>query len=80
LVKIELLLESLRSGFTRDVVFRIKDIVPEFQPENGGQRTTAASFAEDGAEKFTGKRTIPSPSVPMAATDMHSLDPDELLL
>jgi FlaA1/EpsC-like NDP-sugar epimerase len=79
-IKIELLLESLRSGFTHDVVSRIKEIVPEFQPENGGPKTAAASVAEDRAEKFTGKRTISSPSVPMTATDTHSLDPDELLL
>ena len=39
LIKVELLLESLRSGFTRDVVQKIKEIVPEFQPENGGPRT-----------------------------------------
>ncbi len=36
LIKIEMLLESLRNGFSRDVVQRIKEIVPEFQPENGG--------------------------------------------
>jgi len=36
LIKIEMLLESLRNGFSRDVVQRIKEIVPEFQPEKGG--------------------------------------------
>lgn len=36
LIKIEMLLESLRNGFSRDVTQRIKEIVPEFQPENGG--------------------------------------------
>jgi FlaA1/EpsC-like NDP-sugar epimerase len=41
LIKIEMLLESLRNGFSRDVVQRIKEIVPEFQPENGGPGTEA---------------------------------------
>jgi FlaA1/EpsC-like NDP-sugar epimerase len=38
LIKVEILLESLRSGFSRDVVQKIKEIVPEFQPENGGPK------------------------------------------
>ena len=41
LIRIEMLLESLRNGFSRDVVQRIKEIVPEFQPENGGPGTEA---------------------------------------
>jgi FlaA1/EpsC-like NDP-sugar epimerase len=36
LIKIEMLLESFRSGFSRDVIEKIKEIVPEFQPEKGG--------------------------------------------
>jgi FlaA1/EpsC-like NDP-sugar epimerase len=43
LIKIEMLLEALRNGFSRDVVQRIKEIVPEFQPENGGPGTQAPS-------------------------------------
>ncbi len=39
LIKIEMLLESFRTGFSRDVVQKIKEIVPEFQPENGGPGT-----------------------------------------
>ena len=40
-LKIETLLESLRSGFSRDVLQKIKEIVPEFQPENGGPNPPA---------------------------------------
>jgi FlaA1/EpsC-like NDP-sugar epimerase len=40
-IKIDQLLESLRSGFSRDVVQKIKEIVPEFQPENGGPKKPA---------------------------------------
>jgi len=36
LLKVEMLLESLRNGSSRDTVQKIKEIVPEFQPENGG--------------------------------------------
>jgi FlaA1/EpsC-like NDP-sugar epimerase len=43
LIRIEQLLESLRSGFSRDVVQKIKEIVPEFQPENGGPKSLTPS-------------------------------------
>jgi FlaA1/EpsC-like NDP-sugar epimerase len=41
---IETLLESVRAGFSRDVLQKIKDIVPEFQPENGGPTSPIQSF------------------------------------
>jgi hypothetical protein len=57
-----MLIESLRNGFSRDVVQRIKEIVPEFQPENGGPGTQAPtpgvaaleiprSFSPDGEQQ-----------------------------
>jgi len=39
LIKVEMLLESLRGGSSRDIVHRVKEIVPEYQPENGGPKT-----------------------------------------
>jgi FlaA1/EpsC-like NDP-sugar epimerase len=82
-VKIELLLESLRSGFTHDVVSRIKEVVPEFQPENGGPRTVAVSVVSDSTEVHdasTVKRTIPGPVVPVVTTNAHALEVNELSL
>ena len=37
LEKTEQLLESLKDGITKTMIEKIKEIVPEFQPENGGQ-------------------------------------------
>jgi FlaA1/EpsC-like NDP-sugar epimerase len=50
LIKIEMLLEALRNGYSRDVVQRIKEIVPEFQPEKGGpgMQVTPRDEAERG--------------------------------
>jgi len=50
LIKIEMLLESLRNGFSRDVVQRIKEIVPEFQPEKGGPGMQTPSPGEAARE------------------------------
>jgi FlaA1/EpsC-like NDP-sugar epimerase len=36
LEKIEHLLESLQDGFSQTTIEKVRDIVPEFQPENGG--------------------------------------------
>jgi FlaA1/EpsC-like NDP-sugar epimerase len=41
---VETLLESLQGGFSRDVMQKIKGIVPEFQPENGGPSSPMQSF------------------------------------
>ncbi len=49
LIQVEMLLESLRSGFSRDVVQKIKDIVPEFQPENGGPKVPTQSLGKSDA-------------------------------
>jgi FlaA1/EpsC-like NDP-sugar epimerase len=65
LIKVEMLLESLRSGFSRDVVQKIKEIVPEFQPENGGPKTMSPVVSLDTVETFDpwqGKTMVPGPS------------------
>lgn len=41
LINIEMLMEALRNGFSGDVARMIQEIVPEFQPENGGPRRQA---------------------------------------
>jgi len=41
LIQIEMLMESLRNGFSGDVARKIQEIVPEFQPENGGPKKQA---------------------------------------
>ena len=51
LIKVEILLESLRSGFSRDVIQKIKEIVPEFQPENGGPKTLVPSPLNHNVEQ-----------------------------
>ncbi|MHB8845085.1 MAG: polysaccharide biosynthesis protein [Nitrospirota bacterium] len=81
-VKIELLLEALRSGFSRDVVSRIKEIVPEFQPENGGPKTVA-SAGVSGVEtqgQSRGRNTVPGPVVPIGIAKPLSHKPGELVL
>jgi FlaA1/EpsC-like NDP-sugar epimerase len=44
LEKIDCLLESLEHGFSQNTVEKIKEIVPEFQPENGGPESSLASM------------------------------------
>ena len=56
LVKVEILLESLRSGFSRDIVQKLKEIVPEFQPENGG----AENIRSTAVRSPLGAMRIPS--------------------
>jgi FlaA1/EpsC-like NDP-sugar epimerase len=59
LIKIEMLLESFRSGFSRDVLEKIKEIVPEFQPENGGPETQASplgSVTRDAPRSLSSER------------------------
>jgi len=47
---VETLMDSLQGGFSRDVLQKIKDIVPEFQPENGGPATPTPSFHNNNYE------------------------------
>jgi FlaA1/EpsC-like NDP-sugar epimerase len=46
-MKVEMLLESLRNGFSQDVIDKIKEIVPEFQPKSGGPRPSASGQRHD---------------------------------
>lgn len=58
---IETLLESLQGGFSRDVLHKIKDIVPEFQPENGGPSSPMQSFRNYSYEVSRVKDEQPIP-------------------
>jgi FlaA1/EpsC-like NDP-sugar epimerase len=49
--KIELLIDSLRNGFSGKDLDKIKDIVVDFRPENGGPRTHMESLLYDSSEK-----------------------------
>lgn len=40
----ELFLKLNQEGFTQEIVAKVKEIVPEFQPENGGPRTHGQSL------------------------------------
>jgi FlaA1/EpsC-like NDP-sugar epimerase len=51
LEKVEGLLGSLQNGFSPEVVHKIKEIVPDYQPENGGPRTHAESLLYNSSEK-----------------------------
>jgi FlaA1/EpsC-like NDP-sugar epimerase len=68
LIKVETLLESLRSGFSRDVVQKIKEIVPEFQPENGGPKTLAQPLPDHSLEKYGSLLNSKMTSLTHAAT------------
>ena len=48
LVKIEHLIESLRSGFSQTTLEKIREIVPEFQPENGGPESRKTKLRDYG--------------------------------
>jgi len=67
LIKIEQLLESLRNGFSRDVVQKIKEIVPEFQPENGGPKSPVPSAPDDRSGKSGSLPSSTMTSLPHAA-------------
>jgi FlaA1/EpsC-like NDP-sugar epimerase len=82
-VKIELLMESLRSGFSHDVVSRIKEIVPEFQPENGGPEIIVPALREGSTELFDrlpGKRMVPGSTANIVTTDARALKVNDLPL
>jgi FlaA1/EpsC-like NDP-sugar epimerase len=74
LIKVEILLESLRSGFSRDVVHKIKEIVPEFQPENGGPKTFVQAPLDHRLEKCSPLPNNTKTSITHAAmikSDIH---------
>ncbi len=48
--KIEGLLESLQNGFSQDTIKKIKEIVPGFQPENGGPRHSLVDISDFTSE------------------------------
>ncbi len=50
LSKVANLMESFENNFSGDVLQKIKDIVPEFQPENGGPASPAQSFRNHSYE------------------------------
>jgi FlaA1/EpsC-like NDP-sugar epimerase len=70
LKKVDNLLEALRNGFPRDIVETIKDIVLEYQPENGGPKTSEQSLRDYSYEVSRGD-TSPEPEV-MIDDVMHS--------
>lgn len=73
---VETLMESLQGGFSRDVLQKIKDIVPEFQPENGGPTPAAQSFRNYSYEV---SRVKDKQSTPMAPIDKPEIRPDDLI-
>ena len=46
----ELFLKLNQDGFTQEIVAKVKEIVPEFQPENGGPRTHVQSLRSTSYE------------------------------
>ncbi len=46
LEKVEHMLESLKDGFSQTTIETIRDIVPEFQPENGGPGSSMMSLRD----------------------------------
>jgi FlaA1/EpsC-like NDP-sugar epimerase len=77
---VETLLESLQGGFTRDILQKIKDIVPEFQPENGGPQTPAQSFRNYSYEVSRVKDEQPALSPRLDTPEGHSNGSRESLL
>ena len=73
---VETLLESLRAGFSRDVLQKIKDIVPEFQPENGGPQTPMQSFRNYSYEV---SRLKEEQSMPIAPGNKPEILPNDAI-
>ena len=73
---IESLLDSLQEGFSRDVLQKIKGIVPEFQPENGGPSSPMQSFRNYSYEVSRVKEDQ-SPST--APIDKLDIRPDDAI-
>ncbi len=46
LEKVEQMLESLQDGFSQTTMEKVKEIVPEFQPENGGPGTSTMALKD----------------------------------
>jgi FlaA1/EpsC-like NDP-sugar epimerase len=73
---VETLLESLQEGFSRDVLQKIKDIVPEFQPENGGPSSPMQSFRNYSYEV---SRVKEERSTNIAPIDKLDIRPDDVI-
>ncbi len=66
LADVEQMLESLRNRFSREVAEKIKKIVPDFQPENGGPKTQTNSRQFKKQDHEVSRRTaddVRGPSV-----------------
>ena len=74
---VENLLELLQAGFSRDVLQKIKDIVPEFQPENGGPTSPAQAFRNHSYEV---SRVKGEQSTPLAPIDKSGIRADDALI
>lgn len=48
----ELIIESMRNGFTQVLEKKIKEIVPEYQPENGGPETPLQSLRTTSYDRY----------------------------
>jgi hypothetical protein len=71
---VETLLESLQMGFSSAVLQKIKEIVPEFQPENGGPQTPMQSFRDYSYEVSRLKKERPTAVV---QSDKPEIRPDD---
>jgi FlaA1/EpsC-like NDP-sugar epimerase len=48
--KVEHMLESLKDGFSQTTIETVRDIVPEFQPENGGPESSMTALRDSSNE------------------------------
>ena len=58
LEKVELMLDSLKDGVSKKTIEQVRDIVPDFQPENGGPGSsmTAPRESNDEIDRMTAKK------------------------
>jgi FlaA1/EpsC-like NDP-sugar epimerase len=58
LEKVELMLDSLKDGVSKKTIEQVRDIVPDFQPENGGPGSsmTAPRESSDEIDRMTAKK------------------------